>query len=112
MAASDEMTIDERRKYLQKQAPRYWAATRTEKGRLLGEMEAVTGLHRKSLLRLLHQSSLERKRSTSRRRRTYGLEVEQVVAVVWKSVDYVCAERLQPVLRSTAEHLTASTPVR
>lgn len=105
MAASDAMTIDERRKYLQKQAPRYWAANRTEKGRLLGEMEAVTGLHRKSLLRLLHQPSLERRRSTARRRRSYGLEVEQVVAIVWKSVDYVCAERLQPILRSTAEHL-------
>ncbi len=107
MAASDEMTIDERRKYLTKQLPRYWAANRTEKGRLLAEMEAVTGLHRKSLLRLLHQSSLERQRSTSRRRRTYGLEVEQVVAVVWKSVDYVCAERLHPVLRATAEHLAS-----
>lgn len=107
MAASDEMTIDERRKYLQKQLPRYWAANRTEKGRLLGEMEAVTGLHRKSLLRLLRQPSLERRRSTARRRRSYGLEVEQVVAVVWKSVDYVCAERLQPVLRSTAEHLAS-----
>lgn len=107
MAASDEMTIDERRKYLKKQTPRYWAANRTEKGRLLGEMEAVTGLHRKSLLRLLHQPSLERSRSTARRRRSYGLEVEQVVAVVWKSVDYVCAERLQPILRSSAEHLAS-----
>lgn len=107
MAASDEMTIDERRKYLKKQTPRYWAANRTEKGRLLGEMEAVTGLHRKSLLRLLHQPSLERTRSTVRRWRSYGLEVEQVVAIVWKSVDYVCAERLQPVLRSSAEHLAS-----
>lgn len=105
MAASDAMTIDERRKYLTRQRPRYWSANRTEKGRLLGEMEAVTGLHRKSLVRLLHQPSLERRRSTTRRRRTYGLAVEQVVAVVWESVDYVCAERLQPVLRPAAEHL-------
>ena len=105
MSAADEMTIDERRKYLKKQAPRYWAANRTEKGRLLGEMEAVTGLHRKSLVRLLHQPSLDRKRSTARRPRTYGRDVEQVVAVVWESVDYVCAERLQPVLVATAQHL-------
>ena len=105
MAASDEMTIDERRKYLKQQRPRYVAATRAEKGRLLGEMKAVTGLHRKSLVRLLHQPSLERRPSTAQRGRTNGLAVEQVVTVVWESVDYVCAERLQPVLRATAEHL-------
>jgi hypothetical protein len=106
MPADDAMTIEERRKYLKKQAPRYQAAHRTEKGRLLGEMEAITGLHRKSLIRLLGQPSLERRRSTTRRRRSYGLEVERVVAVVWESLDYVCAERLQPALPATAAHLT------
>jgi len=105
MSADDAMTIEERRKYLKKQAPRYWAANRTEKGRLLGEMEAITGLHRKSLIRLLGQPSLERRRSTTRRRRSYGLEVERVVAVVWESLDYVCAERLQPALPATAAQL-------
>jgi hypothetical protein len=105
MPADDEMTIAERRKYLRKQAPRYRAANRPEKGRLLGEMEAITGLHRKSLIRLLGQPSLERRRSTTRRRRSYGLEVERVVAVVWESLDYVCAERLQPALPATAAHL-------
>ena len=58
MAADDEMTIDERRKYLRKQRTRYRRADRTEKGRLLTEMEAVTELHRKSLIRLLNQPSL------------------------------------------------------
>jgi PAS domain-containing protein len=105
MPADDEMTIAERRKYLRKQAPRYRAANRTEKGRLSGKMEAITGLHRKSLIRLLGQPSLERRRSTTRRRRSYGLEVERVVAVVWESLDYVCAERLQPALPATAAHL-------
>jgi hypothetical protein len=105
MPADDAMTIEERRKYLRKQAPRYWGANRTEKGRLLGEMEAITGLHRKSLIRLLGQPSLERRRSTTRRGRSYGLEVERVVAVVWESLDYVCAERLQPALSATAAHL-------
>ena len=35
-------------------------AGRAEQGGLLTEMEAVTGMHRKSLLRLLHAPSLER----------------------------------------------------
>lgn len=54
MPADDEMTIDERRKYLKKLRPRYAAADRAEKGRLLTEMALVTGLHRKSLVRLLN----------------------------------------------------------
>ena len=105
MPADDAMTIDERRKYLKKLQPRYWAASRCEKGRLLTEMELVTGLHRKSLVRLLGQPSLERRRRTTRRQRTYGLAVEQVIAVVWESLDYVCAERLRPSLLATAQHL-------
>jgi hypothetical protein len=56
-------------------------------------MEQVTGLHRKSLLRLLHASSLKRTKRTTPRQRTYGLEVEQVILVVWESLDSVCAER-------------------
>jgi hypothetical protein len=106
MPADDAMTIDERRKYLKKLQPRYLAANRVERGRLLTEMELVTGLHRKSLVRLLHQPSLERsRRPPTRRRRTYGLAVQQVVWVVWESLDYVCAERLRPALLGTARHL-------
>ena len=45
------MTIDERRKYLQKVQGRYKKASRKEKSRLLDEMDAVTGPHRKSLIR-------------------------------------------------------------
>lgn len=105
MAADDEMTIDERRKYLIKQRTRYRRANRAEKGQLLSEMEAVTGVHRKSLVRLLNQPTLQRQPSVIRRGRTYGLDVEQVIVVVWESLDYVCAERLQPTLLATAQHL-------
>ena len=102
MAADEEMTIDERRKYLKKQWTRYRIADRTEKSRLLSEMEAVTGLHRKSLVRLLNQPSLARQPAANRRGRTYGPDVERVIVVVWESLDYICAERLQPQVRATA----------
>ena len=105
MAADEEMTIDERRKYLKKQWTRYRIADRTEKSRLLSEMEAVTGLHRKSLVRLLNQPSLARQPAANRRGRTYGPDVERVIVVVWESLDYICAERLQPQVRATAQHL-------
>ena len=106
MPGDEKMSVDERRKYLKLVAPRYARAGRVERSALLTEMGAVTGLHRKSLLRLLHGPTLDRAPKVPRlRRRRYGAVVADVVRVVWESLDYVCAERLTPVLLPTAQHL-------
>ena len=105
MPMSEEMTIDERRKYVKLMAPRYQKATRPERSQLLTEMEHVTKLHRKHLIRLLNGASLERKKRHTPRRRTYGLDSERVILRVWESLDYICAERLTPSLVQTAQHL-------
>jgi hypothetical protein len=106
MPREDEMTVDERRKYLRVVAPRYARARREERRVLLSEMAAVTGLHRKSLLRLLHGPTLERAPRRPRfRGRRYGVAVADVVRVVWESLDYLCAERLTPALLTTAQQL-------
>jgi len=68
-------------------------------------MEQVTGLHRKSLTRLLSGESLARQKRQKPRERSYGAEVEEVIVVVWESLDYICAERLTPALLSMAQHL-------
>jgi hypothetical protein len=99
------MTIDERRKYVNLMAERYWKAKRKERSQLLSEMEQVSKLHRKHLIRLLNGKSLERKKRSTPRSRTYGPEVERVVLRVWESLDYICAERLTPSLGRTAKHL-------
>jgi hypothetical protein len=105
MPTEDEMTLNERRKYLKRMKPRYLKAKRRERSQLLSEMEQVTGLHRKSLTRLLHAASLERKKRQKPRERSYGAEVEEVIVLVWESLDYLCAERLTPVLLPMAQHL-------
>jgi hypothetical protein len=105
MAVEDAMTINERRTYLKRMLPRYRAANRAERGRLLTEMEAMTGLHRKSLIRLLAASSLGRYPRRVTRKRRYGPEVGAIIGVVWESLDYICAERLTPALAETARHL-------
>ncbi len=106
MPSKDKMTVDERRKYLRLVASRYAKASRAERSALLTEMVAVTGLHRKSLLRLLHRPSLDRAPKRPRlRRRRYGVAVAEVVRVAWESLDYVCAERLTPALLPTAQQL-------
>src|SRR5258708_4967024 len=76
MPTEDQMTVNERRKYLKLMNPRYQGASRAEQGHLLTEMEQVTGLHRKSVLRLLHAKTLDRKKRSKGRGRTYGLAVE------------------------------------
>src|SRR5437764_13206981 len=105
MQPPDEMTIDERRKYLKLMAPRYQQAKRKERSQLLSEMEQVSKLHRKHVIRLLNGQSLDRQKRKTARSRSYGLEVERVVLRVWESLDYICAERLTPSLLVMAQHL-------
>src|SRR5438034_5950388 len=112
MPTEDEMTLNERRKYLKRMKPRYLKAKRRERSQLLSEMEQVTGLHRKSLTRLLHAASLERKKRQKPRERSYGAEVEEVIVLVWESLDYICAERLTPVLLPMAQHLARFDAVK
>lgn len=107
MSETDEMNIDERRKYLHKMRLRYWQAKdKTKRGKLLDEIQEVTGLHRKSLLRLLH-GELVRKPRKKQRGKTYGTEVDIALAKIARSLDYPCAERLKPNLGWMADHLQA-----
>ena len=59
MFAEIKMTLNERRKHLRRMRLRYVQATRLQRSRLLDEMEQVTELHRKSLVRLT-KDALER----------------------------------------------------
>jgi hypothetical protein len=107
MAETEPMNVNERRKYLHKMRIRYWQAqAKKAKGALLDEMTAVTGLHRKSLLRLI-KGDLARKPRRQQRGKTYGIDVQQVVAQIARSLDYPCAERLQPNLVWLGKHLAA-----
>lgn len=101
----EEMTLGERRKYLARMVPRYMAADRAERGRLLDEMEQVTELHRKSLVRVLRPGGLHRRPRTRQRGRVYGAEVDDALRVIWESLDFICAERLTPALVTTARQL-------
>ena len=106
MSTEDKMTIDERLKYLRKMQERYLKADRKGRGRLLDEMETVTGLHRKSLIRLM-KSNLTRQPRRRQRGRVYGPEVDVAIRIIAESTDYICAERLTPNLTWLARHLAA-----
>jgi len=104
MPIEDKMTIDERRKYLRRMQKRYVQADQKERARLLDEMEAVTDMHRKSLVRLMNQG-LERKPRCRERGETYGPAVDDALRVIDESLDFICAERITPNLVWMAQHL-------
>ena len=106
MSTEEKMTINERRKYLRKMKTRYVQASSKERGRLLDEMEAVTELHRKSLIRLM-KGSLKRKPRSRQRSRTYDQGVEDALKIISDSLDNICAERLTPNLVWMAKRLEA-----
>lgn len=107
MVETEPMNVNERRKYLHKMRIRYWQAEdKSAKSDLLDEMERVTQLHRKSLLRLIN-GELARKPRRKQRGKTYGAEVKAVVERIAQSLDYPCAERLQPNLGWLAKQLEA-----
>ena len=105
MPESTPMTITERYQYLGRMGPRYQRADRSARGPWLDEMALMTGLHRKSLVRLLAPGGLTRERRTRERGCVYAAAVDDVVRVVWETLDCVCAERLTPALVSTAQLL-------
>ena len=75
-----KMTLNERRKYLRVQQKRYYMANRKERSQLLDEMVCVPGLHRKALIRLIH-NDLKRKMRGKQRERVYGSDVEDALRV-------------------------------
>jgi hypothetical protein len=111
MLEEEKMTIDERFKYLRLVKKEYVKASRAERGRLLDQMGRMTGLHRKSLIRLM-SSRLKRKPRRKQRGRTYGPEVDDALGVISETHDYICAERLQPTLVGTATRLMRHGEIR
>lgn len=104
MAETERMTLPERLKYLRLLQPAYQLASRPERSRTLDEAERITRRHRKTLIRRLN-GDLSRKRRTRQRGRSYGPEVESAVRLIARSLDFPCAERLQPALIPTAQSL-------
>lgn len=98
------MTIEERFKYLRKMQRRYQQANRPERGRLLDEMEVMTGLDRKTLIRRM-SSVPERKARQKQRERVYKAPFDQALRILDETFDHIAAERITPNLVWMAEIL-------
>jgi hypothetical protein len=70
------------------------SAGRTEKGRILKELCAVTGWHHKHAVRVLAGDDADKARVTRQRRRTYGASVKDALIALWEASDRICGKRL------------------
>lgn len=97
-----------RAEYLARMRARYMRADRWTKGRLLDEICAVTGWHRKAVIRRLRggERRAPAARAGQRRARGHG---EPVVAAalrqVWEAADRPCGKRLAPFLGELTDAL-------
>jgi len=85
-------------------APRYQAARRAEKGRILDEFCRTTGMHRKAAIRLLRGvRSLKARRRP--RRQKYGPETAEALRLVWEVGDRMCGKLLAGAMLGLLEAL-------
>ena len=87
-------------------AARYRSLSRTGKQMLLNELQALTGYHRKSLLRRLNQRADQQQSSLrGQHRRRYGPEVVEALVPLWEASDRLCGKRLHALLPQLVESL-------
>ena len=91
--------------YVARQQQRYVKADKGEKGRILDEVEAVTGYHRKSAIRALSDRRRGSKGGRVGRPVEYGPEVAEAARVVHEAAGGIGARRLHPFVGELASRL-------
>ena len=79
-------------------AERYARSTRKDRGRILDEFEALTGLHRKHAMRLLRGGTRGEQSGRRLGRRVYDDAVREALVMLWEASDRVCGKRLRPLI--------------
>src|SRR6202790_5503114 len=91
------ISMSARREVMSAVAERYWSAKRTEKGRILDELCATMGWHRKHAVRVLrqHETIMPNGIQAPReRKRVYGAAIKDALTALWEASDRVCGKRL------------------
>ena len=106
------MTRASLREYAAVQRERYLRAPRAEKHRLLNEVVAVSGLHRKAAIRLLRRPlRLPTSRPRSGRPRRYGPAVAAAAQLLSEATGHIGPHRWHPFLPELLDRLTRSGDV-
>jgi hypothetical protein len=103
------MSLSARRELVAALRPRYWGADRPTKRRMLDELVATTGYHRKYALALLHAPAppaAPRARPRPPRRPRYDAAVQHALTACWQAANGICSKRLVPYLPELVAVLT------
>jgi hypothetical protein len=84
---------------------RYLRSTRKDRGRILDEFGALTGLHRKHAMRLLRGGTCREQSGPRLRRRVYDDAMREALVVLWEASDRVCGKRLRPLIPILVESM-------
>ena len=88
-----------KQEYLSGARARYGRRTREGKSRLLDEVCEALGWERKHAIKALNgKRSTGSRRGRSGRKKDYGTDVAEVVALIWKSSEQPCSVRLKALL--------------
>jgi hypothetical protein len=90
----DRISMGARREVVAAVAERYRSGTRGDKGRILDELCAVTGWHRKHAVRALRDVGGKAADKPRQRACRYGATIKDAVIAVWEASDRVCGKRL------------------
>ena len=107
------ITAAARRELIDAVSVRYRAASSPDRSRILDEFVALTGFHRKHVIRVLNTNSAtlaERSTADKLRPRRYDEAVRQCVIVLWEASDRICGKRLRsliPILLPALEKVFA-----
>lgn len=74
---------------------RYRSAGRADKGRILDELCAVTGWHRKHAVRALAIDVAISPEARRQRRPAYGAPIRDALVALWEASDRICGKRLK-----------------
>lgn len=101
------MSFQSRQEYLETKRQQYrQASSREDKAKILDEVENTLDYHRKYLIRILNKPTVVRpKKKQNRSKPLKYQEALPAIELIWQAMDYICAERLHPVLAPTAQRL-------
>ena len=95
-----------RREVLEALGERYRNAGRPAKARILDELVAITGYHRKHAIRVLDGAKQWAAFGPAPgRSRVYGEAVREALILVWEAADRICGRRLRAVVRGFVESM-------
>src|SRR3990172_12420910 len=85
--------------------PRYLRASQAERQRILDELVATLGYHRKYAIQLLKHEPPKRSKARRMGARRYTIDVILALERIWRVANCIAAKRLVPGLRDFVEAL-------